>query len=204
MSLDAIVDKILKDAREQASRIEGENRAKIQSIDSQCEETVRDLLATSEKRAEKLADDQRVKFVSMAQLEIRKDVLALKQEMIETAFEGAISKLLEGDEERYSALLKKLVLNADLQGDEELILNRSDRNRIGGDLIREINETLLKAKRKGDLRLSPEVRQIRGGVILRRGRKEVNCSVESIIYSKRDELEAKVARILFPDGKKGE
>lgn len=204
MSFDAIVDKILKDAREQASRIEGENRAKIQSIESQCEETIRDLLETSRKRAEKLAEDQRVKLVSMAQLEIRKDVLALKQEMIETAFEGAISKVLEGDEERYSALLKKLILNADLQGDEELILNRSDRKRIGADLIREINETLLKAKMEGDLRLSPEVRQIRGGVILRRGRKEVNCSVESIIYSKRGELEAKVARILFPDEKKGE
>ncbi len=204
MSLDAIVDKILKDAREQTSRIEGESRAKIQSIESQCEETVRDLLETTRKRAEKLAEDQRVKLVSMAELEIRKDVLALKQEMIETAFEGAISKLLEGDEERYSALLKKLILNADPQGDEELILNRSDRKRIGDDLIREINETLLEARRKGDLRLSPEVRQIRGGVILRRGRKEVNCSVESIIYSKRDELEAKVARILFPDEKKGE
>jgi len=204
MPLDAIVDKILKDAREQTSRIEGESRAKIQSIESQCEETVRDLLETSRKRAEKLAEDQRVKLVSMAELEIRKDLLALKQEMIETAFEGAISKLLEGDEERYSALLKKLILNADPQGDEELILNQSDRKRIGDDLIRKINETLLEAKRKGELWLSRESRQIRGGVMLRRGRKEVNCSVESIIHSKRDELEVKVARILFPDEKKGE
>ncbi len=204
MSLDAIVDKILKDARELASRIEGESRAKIQSIQSQCEETVRALQEAASKRAQKLAEDQRVKLVSMTELAIRKDVLAVKQEMIETAFEGTISKLLEGDEERYSALLKKLILNADPQGDEELILNRSDRKGIGNDLIREINEILLKAKRKGELWLSPEVRQIRGGVILRRGRKEVNCSLESIIYSKRDELEAKVARILFPDEKKGE
>jgi V/A-type H+-transporting ATPase subunit E len=183
--LEAIVDKILKDARKQTSRIEGESRAKIQSIETQCKETVRDLLETSRKRAEKLAENQRVKLVSMAELEIRKDLLALKQEMIETAFEGTISKLLEGDEKRYSA-------------------NQSDRKRIGDDLIREINATLLKVKRKGDLWLSRESRQIRGGVILRRGRKEVNCSVESIIYSKRDELEAKVARVLFPDEKKGE
>jgi V/A-type H+-transporting ATPase subunit E len=204
MSLDAIVDKILKDAREQASRIEGESRAKIQSIESQCEETVRDLLETSRKRGEKLAEDQRRKLLSMTELEIRKDVLAVKQEMIETAFEKSISQLLEGDKERYSALLKKLILEAELAGDEELILNQSDRKRIGNDLIREINETLLRAKRKGELWLSPEMRQIRGGVILRRGRKEANCSLESIIYSKRDELEAKVARILFPDEKKGE
>jgi vacuolar-type H+-ATPase subunit E/Vma4 len=32
VSLEAIVDKILKDARDQTSRIEGESRAKIQSI----------------------------------------------------------------------------------------------------------------------------------------------------------------------------
>jgi V/A-type H+-transporting ATPase subunit E len=204
MSLEAIVDKILKDAREQTSRIEGESRTKIQSIQSQCEETVRDLLEASRKRAEKLAEDQRRKLLSMTELEVRKEVLALKQEMIGTVFEKSISQLLEGDEERYSALLKKLILDADLEGDEELILNQKDRERIGNDLIREINEKLLKAKRKGDLWLSRESRQIRGGVILRRGRKEVNCSVESIIYSKRDELEAKVVRILFPDGKKGE
>ncbi len=203
MSLDAIVDKILKDAREQTSRIEGESRAKIQSIESQCEETVRDLLETSRKRAEKLAEDQRRKLLSMTELEIRKDVLAVKQKIIETAFEKSISQLLERDEERYSALLKKLILNVDLEGGEELILNQKDRKRIGDGFIREINDILLKAHKKGELRLSRESRPIRGGVILRRGRKEVNCSVESIIYSKRDALEASVARILFPDEKKG-
>jgi len=203
MSLEAIVDKILKDAREKASHIDREKKAQIQSIQSECEETVRALREASSKRAERLAEDQKKRLISMAELDIRKDVLALKQEMIGTAFEKSISQLLEGDKERYSALLKKLILNADLEGDEELILNQSDRKRIGNDLIREINETLLKAKRKGELWLSPEVRQIRGGVILRRGRKEVNCSIESIIYSKRDALEATVARILFPDKKKG-
>ena len=140
----------------------------------------------------------------MAELEIRKEVLSLKQEMIETSFEGTISRLLEGDEKRYSALLKKLVLNADPQGDEELILNQKDQETMGDVLVRELNETFLKAGKKGDLRLSRESRPIKGGVILRRGRKEVNCSVESIIYAKRDELEAKVAGALFPDEKKGE
>ncbi len=202
MSLDAIVDKILKDTREQASRIEGESRAKIQSIQSECEETVRALQETSSKRAERLAEDQRKRLLSMAELEIRKDVLAVKQEMIEKAFEKSISELLEGDEERYSALLKKLILDADPEGDEELILNQKDRKRIGDGFIREINDILLKAHKKGELRLSRESRPIRGGVILRKGRKEVNCSVESIIYSKRDALEATVARILFPDKKK--
>ena len=204
MSLEAIVDKILKDARERTSRIEGESRAKIQSIQSQCEETVRALQEASRKRAERLAEDQRKRLLSMAELDIRKEVLALKQEMIETAFEKAISQLLEGDEERYSALLKKLILDANLEGDEELILNQGDREKMGDGFIRELNETFLKVGKKGGLRLSPESRPIRGGVILRRGRKEVNCSVESIIYSKRDELEAIVARILFPDEKKGE
>jgi V/A-type H+-transporting ATPase subunit E len=199
MSFKAIVDRILNDARQRVSQIEEESRGGIQSIQSQCEETVRDLQETSRKRAERLAEDQRRRLLSMAALDIRKEVLALKQEMIGVVFEGAISKLLEGDEKRSSALLKKLILNADPEGDEELILNQRDHKRMGDSLIRGINKTLLKAKRKGKLRLSPETRPIRGGVILRRGRKEVNCSIESIIYGKRDELEAMVARILFPD-----
>jgi V/A-type H+-transporting ATPase subunit E len=204
VSLEAIVDKILKDARDQTSRIEGESRAKIQSIQSECEETVRALQETSRKRAERLAEDQRRRLLSMAELDIRKEVLALKQEMIGTAFERAISKLLEQGEESYSTLLKKLILDADLEGDEELILNQKDRERIGDVLIRELNEAFSKTGKKRELRLSREIRPIKGGVILRRGRKEVNCSLESIIYSKRDSLEATVARILFPDEKKGE
>jgi V/A-type H+-transporting ATPase subunit E len=204
VSLEAIVDKILKDARDQTSRIEGESRAKIQSIQSECEETVRALQETSSKRAERLAEDQRRRLLSMAELDIRKEVLALKQEMIGTAFERAISKLLEQGEESYSTLLKKLILDADLEGDEELILNQKDRERIGDVLIRELNEAFSKTGKKRELRLSREIRPIKGGVILRRGRKEVNCSLESIIYSKRDSLEATVARILFPDEKKGE
>lgn len=203
MSLEAIVDKILKDAREKASHIERGKKAQIQSIQSQCEETIRDLQETSRKRTEKLAENQRKRLLSMAELDIRKEVLGLKQEMIETAFEQAVTQLLEEDKERYSALLKKLILDANLEGDEELILNQRDRERMGDGFIRELNETFLKAGKKGKLRLSPESRPIRGGIILRRGRKEVNCSVESIIYSKRDALEASVARILFPDKKKG-
>ncbi|MFX1554897.1 MAG: V-type ATP synthase subunit E [Promethearchaeota archaeon] len=204
MSLEAIVDKILKDARDRTSQVEGESRAKIQSIQSQCEETVRALQEASRKRAERLAEDQRRKLLSMAELDIRKEVLALKQEMIETAFEKAISQLLEGDEGRYLALVKKLILDADLEGDEEVILNQRDRETMGDVLIGELNKSFLKAAKKGELRLSPETRSIRGGVILRKGRKEVNCSVESIIYSKRDELETTVARILFLEEKKGE
>ena len=204
MSLEAIVDKILKDARDRTSWVEGESRVKIQSIQSQCEETIRAFQEASRKRAERLADDQRRKLLSMAELDIRKEVLALKQEMIEMAFEKAISQLLEGSEERYLALLKKLILDADLEGDEELILNQKDRKRMHDGFIRVLNQALGKAGKQGELKLSPESRPIRGGVILRRGRKEFNCSVESIIYAKRDELEGTVARILFPDVKEGE
>ncbi len=204
MSLEAIVDRILSDARQRASQIDEESRAEIRSIRSQCKKTVRALQEASRKKAEKLAQDQRERMVSMAKLGIRKEVLVLKQDMIEMAFEKAISQLLEGNGEKYSNLVKTLVLNADPEGDEELILNQKDRKRMDDGFIRVLNQTLVKAGKKGELKLSRESRPIRGGVILRRGRKEFNCSVESIIYAKRDELEGAVARILFPDVKKGE
>lgn len=204
MSLEAIVDRILSDARQRASQIEEKSRVEIRSIRSQCKETLRALREASRKKAEKLAEDQRERMVSMAQLDIRKEVLALKQDMIQMAFEKTISQLLEGDEERYSNLLKMLILNADPEGDEEVILNQKDRQRMDNGFIRVLNQALVKAGKKGELKLSPESRPITGGVILRRGRKEFNCSVESIIYAKRDELEGTVARILFLDVKEGE
>ena len=50
----------------------------------------------------------------------------------------------------------------------------------------------------GMLTLAEESRPMAGGLILRDGRVETNCSFEVLIHLQRDALSAEVARVLFP------
>ena len=76
-------------------------------------------------------------------------------------------------------------------GDEEIILNAADRARIGEALVKAVNAGGAKMK------LSKETRDLIGGLILRRGSIETNCSVELLVELCRGELSAKLADVLF-------
>jgi vacuolar-type H+-ATPase subunit E/Vma4 len=108
-----------------------------------------------------------------------------------------MERILSLDTEAYGAFLIDLILQAEPQGDEEIVFNQKDRERFEDGWIEELNQRLVAGGKKGSLKIARETRSIRGGVMLRRGRKEVNCSVESVILSKRNQLETAVAAILF-------
>ena len=63
------------------------------------------------------------------------------------------------------------------------------------------NEKLVKAAnarlKNGRLRLSDKTGDFAGGLILRRGSIEANCTVELLVELSQTELSAKVAKILF-------
>ncbi len=138
-------------------------------------------------------------MIAMAELEDRKAVLKIKQELIEQAFGRAVEKLLSLDTEAYGSFLADLIFQANPEGDEEILFNQRDRDRLGNGWVRRMNQRLVENRRKGEMRIAHETRSIQGGAILRRGRKETNCSLESVILSKRKELEIPVAGVLFRD-----
>ena len=71
----------------------------------------------------------------------------------------------------------------------EVLLNKSDRDRIGADLVKLFKGTALT--------LSDETVDIEGGCILRRGKISYNASLEKLLSNAREELTAEVAGILF-------
>ena len=84
----------------------------------------------------------------------------------------------------------------------EVVLNSRDRETYG--------EKLLEAYRGGygarlspvvlqRLRLAPDTAPIDGGIILRCGPVETNCSLSMLMTANRRETEARVSRILFGD-----
>lgn len=210
------IDALLQQAREQAaeitSRYEAQARAQAEAILS---------------RGERDAAARKERLVDAARLEGRKALLQAKQDMVGRAFDLALEKLSSLPEEEYVALLARLAVSAARTGREQVIFSQRDRSRYGKQVVTRANELLarevaprlpeeLTSSRAGAvldkvvarstavlagtgmLTLAEETRPMAGGLVLRDGRVETNCSFEALIYLQRDALSAQVAKVLFP------
>ena len=217
--IDADVQKEIDDALAQARRQAGEIEARYAAqAEAQAEEIRR--------RGQRDAGLRRERLVDMARLEARKRLLSAKQDMVGQAFDLALKKLVELPEQDYIALLANLAVAASRTGQEQVIFSQKDRARYGKQVVTTANEILAKrvspklpeeltASRAGAildrvvtgasavlsgtgmLTLAEESRPMAGGLILRDGRVETNCSFEVLIHLQRDALSAEVARALF-------
>ena len=80
---------------------------------------------------------------------------------------------------------------------EELLLNAKDLKRFGQDLCDEINAKLKEAGRPAKLTLGKKPADIDGGLKLKDGSIETNCSVSTLIAASKDALVPQVAAMLF-------
>ena len=124
-------------------------------------------------------------------------------------------------------LLAALCAKAAVTGREAVIFSKKDRQRVGKQVVTKANEILAKQVAPklpeeltgsaagafpdkvvtagsallagtGMLTLAEESRPMAGGLILRDGRVETNCSFEVLIRLQRGALSAEVAQVLFP------
>lgn len=132
----------------------------------------------------------------MAQMESRKSVLALKQELMSEAFARAEKLVQEMPEKDYTAFLAKLAADASVDGDEEIILSSAD-SALAPAVLSGANALLNASGKNGKLRLSAESGSFDGGLILRKGGIDINCTVKALIDSVRNEVSPAVADVLF-------
>ena len=91
------------------------------------------------------------------------------------------------------ALLAKLAAQASVSGDEEIILNARDKAAVGAAVVEKAN-ALLPA---GKLSLSAATGDFAGGLILKRGSIEANCTIELLVELCRGDMSAQLAKVLF-------
>ncbi|HBR09573.1 MAG TPA: hypothetical protein DD735_11870 [Clostridiales bacterium] len=134
-----------------------------------------------------------------AGLEAKKLILAMKQQMVSRAFELAREKIAQLPEQDYVGFLARMASSAAITGQEELIFNERDSQRVGRKVVKAANEWLARGGMRQGLTLSDETREISGGLVLRQGDIEVNCTVDTMLALGRGELAAQVAEVLFKD-----
>jgi V/A-type H+-transporting ATPase subunit E len=197
MSVDKIRTKILSDARAEVGRIEAEIAGKVQEIEARGREQIEAIEREGREEAQRRSQDRLRKDIATAELELRKALLAQKQALIQRIFDRALARMIKLKGEEYQRFLYDLLLKTVETGDEEVIFSAGDELKQREKLLAEANRRLADEGKKGQLQLGKQDRDFRGGFILRKGKKEINCSMDALFNTVRDELEPSVAKILF-------
>jgi V/A-type H+-transporting ATPase subunit E len=218
--LEKVTGKIIADA-------EADARVILDRAEAECAAVKEKYAAATEAELEKLREENDrecqsliIRARSSAAMAKRNALLEARAALLDEAYALAERQIKNLNPEQYLDLLQKMLRSAlknQLAGEEEsmrlygedispavyeVILNSRDRDTYG--------ETLLPAFRTGygaklpetahaKLRMAAETAPIDGGLVLRCGPVETNCSLAMLMAENRRETEAKVSRILFGD-----
>jgi len=199
MSLEKILERIQQDAQTEIDKIKSNADAVVDGIMKKAYADAEALKSKLLDEAKNEAEQHKQRIISIEKLDLRKALLDEKQKAIDSAFQKALKGLLKMDINRYRKLLMNMVISNVTTGDEEIILSKNDKSRLGENFIKDVNRLLVKNGKKGNLALSKDSYDILGGFVMRRGQIELNSSFESLFKSSRDELELKVSKMLFSD-----
>ena len=195
--IEKISARILADAESEAAAIRAQAEEKAALIradyDRRIESERQRLTAEAQAEgAKQLERDQ-----GAARMAARRQLLETKQSLVDAAFRQAEQQLLSLPTAEYTKLCAQLAAQASTSGSEELIFCEEDRAQVGQAVAEQANEMLRKAGKIAKLTLSNETRPLRGGVVLKDGLVETNCSIGTMVSGLRPALSGKVAACLF-------
>lgn len=218
--LEKIIDRIIEDAKEKARAIleaaQNDCRATAEKYAAEADD-IRDAIAD---KAEKEGEAVIAKARSAAAMTRRNLLLAARGALLDEAFERAKKEVRDADFGKYRELLTALLTSALIEqaraedesvslGDEvmtfdtfEVLFNAEDKEKYGSAVVEAARRAAAKhigAERADKLRLSDETADIDGGLILRYGDIEANCSLSMLMAGMREEAEQKVAAVLFAE-----
>ena len=185
------------------ARMEADTQAACDALAASAAENAAAILRDCQAQADAAAQDSVQRAAAQAaahlehlngssQLACRQRVLAAKQQLIDEAFARTAQALTALPQAAYVDLLASLAAENG-SGGEELLLSKADRDAVGAAVVEAAN-----AKKPGAaFRLSEETRDTGGGLVLRRGRVELNCSFTEKLRQLRQEESSAVAQLLF-------
>ena len=187
-------------------RADGDAEAKkiIDAASKQAEEKRAESFKAALSEYEKLMQAGNAEFEDIlsgsrriAEMEAKKSVLSVKQEMISAAFDAAREEIVNMPRDKYTQFLARMAAEAAASGMEEIVLNARDKAEVGKSVCKAANELLSAKGTPGKLTVSEDTADISGGVIVRFGGIETNCSIDALIRQRRSGLSTEVAAAMF-------
>ncbi len=197
MALKDIIARIEAEARAQGEQIVADAEARASEIVGEGQRKALQQANSIVSDAEKKAQTQAGHILTLARLQGRREVLEAKQEALNEAFQSALERLSQLDDDTYLQLIKQVVSVYAVRGTEEIVVNAHDRQRITQDFLKGLNQELKEQGLEGTVGLSSDSVDITGGCILRGEDLEVNASFDAILKTLREDLEPEIAGHLF-------
>ena len=194
MSIDAITAKIVSDATEYADALTSEAKKEAKDILVNAESEAETIRKTTAAQSVKDAAVVKHRKESAAELEARKMMLAMKQEVVAGTIEAAIDRLANMETKAYISFLAGKIAETGIK-EGELLLNEKDRKAVGENLVKAANDSL----KGGKLVLSDRTIRARGGFILRHGALEINSTLEILVNSVKEAATPEVVAVLFEE-----
>ena len=187
-----IIAHIQSDAKAQADAILAQAEQQCALIRKDYEEKADEAYTAKIRAGVKACEDLSESKKRIAEMESKKNLLALKQEMVSAAFDRAKEIILSMPAAEYQAFLTNLAVKAAQDCKGQLVLNARDRKQYGEAVVKAANAAL-----KGSLTLSDTDGDFAGGVMIKNGAVEVNNTLELLIDLCRGDMSADVAKALF-------
>lgn len=187
--IERIKNRILQDAKAEAEEYVNkalEKADKIMEVSRQeaCERS-KALLD----QAEKKAAETKNRSLALNDMEVRKEKLGVKQELVKRVFDMAVERLCSMPAEQYCEFLANMIVGAAGEEKADIILSKEDRAAFGETVL---IRTATLAKARGlqmEVELSDHTVDIKGGFILRTKHMEINYSFEALLRAGKEELE---------------
>lgn len=189
-----LTSKIIKDAEDKKAVILADAVNEKNKILTKKQEAARSVEKTILEKAEREAASRKERIISGAELQARNESLEAKQKVISEVFELTVEALCNAGDDDLKEFVKETILNIDISGNQNLILNDAGKKVISEELITEINKEL---GEKASITLSEETGKFKGGFILEKDGIEINNTFEALVSSLKDDLSLEVAKVLF-------
>lgn len=190
---DTIINKIMSDADSQAEEILAQAKAKAEAQVKKALDESEALQADAAKKAEDAGSELITRRLTVAGLDVKKQMLAVKKELIDASFAKAESVLAGLEDDDYLKLISAMLAKSASDGDT-VTVSAKDKSRITADFIKK------QSKKLGiSLTLGKKYGDFDGGIILTGGGIDKNLTLEVELKLLYDEIQADVAAILFKE-----
>ena len=205
--IDRIKESILSEANAKVESILEEAKQAAKEVTERATAAAGKMKEEAAEKAARSSQDYAGRIQSQIGMQQKQSILSAKQDLISDVLDSAHDKLLNlPDAEYFSVILRLLDQNIQ-KGKGEILFNAKDLSRLPADFAHQLDEAA--AKKDGKLTLSKEAADIKSGFILRYrdekdpdtssnyGSVELNCSFESLIAEKKDQLSDLITQKLF-------
>lgn len=193
-NINNLTSKIIKDAEDKKALILAEAVNEKNKILTKKHESASAVEKTILEKAEREAISRKERIISGAELQARNESLEAKQKVISEVFELTVEALCNSGDDDLRGFVKETILNSDVSGKQNLILNDAGKKVINEGLVTEINREL---GGKASITLSEKTGNFKGGFILEKDGIEINNTFEALVNSLKDDLSLEVAKVLF-------